>query len=406
MKILIVNSKHFYGGGDSAYTFNLAALLRTHGHVVSFFAMKDKNNIADDNEDLFVDNIDYRELHYRKNFGNAVRVLTHAIFSSEAYHKFERMVTRTEPDIIHVQSLHHYITPSILLIAKKRKIPVVWTLHDFKMICPNTHFIIDGNSSVCEACKMRSYYKAFLKRCKKASLMASMVIMIESYMHMLLGVRNMIDLFIAPSIFLKNKLVDFGFPSRSIVQIDNFVKANSEPCFLNQKYFLFFGKIEAIKGIRYLIEAAKLTPNIKIKIAGSYDPPFINVINNLPFNVEYVGFKRDDELEILVRQSIAVVMPSLCYENQPMSVLEAFARGKPVIASNIGGLIELVGHNERGFLFEAGNARSLADRLLQMKGDPDTVKSMGHKAYQYVRQHHNPELHYEKLIHAYNKLSN
>ena len=168
--ILLVNTRHRPGGGDSTYTFNLADLLRAQGHKVHHFAMKDRSNLPDANSDLFVSHIDFRDLNRNKNLANGLKVIFRSIYSLEAHRNFSELIDRVKPDIVHVQSLHGHITPSILPVAKKRNIPVLWTLHDFKLICPNTSFRIDKTAEHCEACKGGAFYQATHKRCKKSSI--------------------------------------------------------------------------------------------------------------------------------------------------------------------------------------------------------------------------------------------
>jgi glycosyltransferase involved in cell wall biosynthesis len=158
MRILLVNTRHYYGGGDSTYTFNLAGVLRAHGHEIAFFAMQDGRNLPDPNSDLFVSNIDFQELNKNKKLLNGLRVVTRVIYSREAREKFIQILKRFRPDIVHLQNIHAHITPSVILEAGKQGIPIVWTIHDYKLICPNSHFLIDATGEICEACGKGAYY--------------------------------------------------------------------------------------------------------------------------------------------------------------------------------------------------------------------------------------------------------
>ena len=148
MKVLIANTRHYYGGGDSTYAFNLAKLFRVNGHEVNFFAMQGENNLADPNEDLFVPFIDFRQLNQEKSIANGLKVLGRVIYSREARQKFSALLDRVKPDIVHLQNIHAHITPSIIFEAKRRGLPVVWTLHDYKLICPNSHLLIDATGQI------------------------------------------------------------------------------------------------------------------------------------------------------------------------------------------------------------------------------------------------------------------
>jgi len=398
-----VNTYHFRGGGDSTYTFNLADLLRKYGHSVAFFAMQDNRNLPDPNTDLFVSNIDFRKLNRKKNPLTGLRVLCRAIYSIEARKKFNKLLSRFKPDIVHLQNTHAHITPSIIFEAKRYKIPVVWTLHDYKLICPNSHFLIDKFKKICEACGKNSYYKAIQKRCKKGSLLASTMASVEAYAHRIMKVRDYVDIFLSPSKFLRNKLIEYGFSEKKVVHMplfipENFFKKSNG----NKGYFLFLGKLEPIKGIYQLLEACRIAQVAKLILAGRIEEPLASELPNLlPPNAQYVGVKQGKELQELLQDALALVLPSLWYENQPFAILEAFARGKPVIASRLGGMIELVEDGVSGILVPPGDIRALADAMKWMVNNPEKTKEIGKNAYEYALCAHSPENHYRQLMEVY-----
>jgi glycosyltransferase involved in cell wall biosynthesis len=200
MKILIVNTRHFYGGGDSTYSFNLAELLSSHGHEVAFFAMQDKRNLPDPNADLFVSPIEFRELNQHKTLANGVKVLSRTIYSTEARRKFATLLDRFSPDIIHLQNFYFHITPSILFEARQRGLPAVWTLHDYGLACPNSHFLIDRTGQICEACRGGRFYQMLIKQCKKGSLLASGMAAFEAYCNRWMGVLKKVDAFLTQAV--------------------------------------------------------------------------------------------------------------------------------------------------------------------------------------------------------------
>lgn len=412
MNIVSVNTRHCYGGGDSTYNFNLAKLLRDKGHSVTFFAMQDSRNLPDPNSDLFVSYIDFRDLNRSKNPINGVRVLARSIYSVEARKKFSKLLDRFQPDIVHIQNLHAHITPSVIFEAKKRGLPVVWTLHDYKLICPNSTFMIDKSQEICEACRGGRFYSPIKNRCKKNSLLACVMISLEAYVHRILRVCDYVDAFIAPSNFLKSKLLENGFPADKVFHNPLFLpesllvnRKDNEP--FRDDYFLFLGRLSNDKGINHLIEAGRLLSdrNIKIVLAGRVEEPLRSELSRLlPPNVEYVGMKSGGELDDLRKNCKAVLLPSIWYENQPFAILEAFAFGKPAIGSDLGGIRELVGNNERGILIKPRSPESLADAIVELNNDHITCKQMGEKAYQYVMENHTPEKHYQKLLKIYEQV--
>ena len=402
-RILIINTYHYLGGGDSTYAFRLADLLQSKGHDVSFFAMQDPGNIHDPNSDLFVSPIDFQKLNETKSLSGGLRVLGRSIYSTEAKQKFQNLLDRNNPDVIHLQSLHGHITPSVIFVAKNRGLPVVWTIHDYKLICPNSHFLIDSTGEICEACGSSAYYQAVLKRCKKGSLLASGMAAIEAYTHRMLRVRDQVDFFLAPSRFLRNKLIDRGFDPKKVRHLPLFLPSES---FNNSGghdgYFLYLGKLRELKGLHVLLKACRLAPEIRLILAGPIDERFKDTITSLlPSNALYVGMKHGEELLQLIRRAYTIVLPSLTYENQPYSILEAYASGKPVIASDLGGITELVRRQELGVLVSPGDAEELASAMQWMLTHCDQVAIMGQAAYEYALSHYEPNDHYRKLLDIY-----
>ena len=409
LKILVVNTYHFRGGGDSTYTFNLADLLRSKGHEVAFFAMADKRNLPDSNSDLFVSSVDFRELNQRKNLLSSFQVVSRAIYSREARHKFSQLLDLFQPDIIHLQNIHAHITPSVIFEAKQRHLPLVWTLHDYKLICPNSHFLIDRTGEICEACGKGTYYQPVLKRCKKGSLLASGMASLEAYAHRLMGVREKVDVFLPPSTFLRDKLLGRGFPPDRIHHLPLFLPENMFKNGVenggNGDYLLFLGKLDPLKGIRPLLEACRLVPEIKLILAGRVEHLFAEELTRiLPPNAQYVGMKHGQELHQLLCNALAVVVPSLYYENQPFSILEAFASGKPVIASDLGGMTELVANGERGLLVRPGDIETLADAMRWIVAHPVEAKQMGQMGLRYALEQHTQDIHYQRLMSVYTRV--
>jgi glycosyltransferase involved in cell wall biosynthesis len=403
MKILLVNTRHFRGGGDSTYTFNLADLLRSQGHEVAFFAMQDSRNLPDPNADLFVGHIDFRELNRHRNPITGLQVLSRAIYSQEARRRFSRLVERFHPDIVHLQNIHAHITPSVIFEAKRRGLPVVWTLHDYKLVCPNSHFLIDTTGEICEACGKVSYYEPLLKRCKKNSRLASGMAALEAVCHRLMGVREYVAAFLAPSMFLSGKIIEHGFPPHKVHHLPYFLPSEAfHSRSKDQGYILFLGKLEPLKGIHPLLQACRRAPEIKVILAGRIEEPLANQLSTtMPSNVQYVGLKHGEELLHLLQNARAVVLPSLWYENQPFVILEAFACSKPVIASELGGMTELLSNEEHGLLVSPGDADALAEAMRWMVAHTAETTKMGQNAQQYALNHHGPRQHYEQLMSLY-----
>lgn len=406
MRILLVNTRHFYGGGDSTYTFNLADVLRHKWHKVAFFAMQDERNLPDLNSDLFVSHIDFKELNQKKSIFTGLQVASRVVYSKEARQNFAKVLDRFQPDIIHLQNIHGHITPSVIFEAKKRGLPVVWTLHDYKMICPNTHFLIDVTNEICEACGNGQYYQAVLKRCKKGSLLASTMACVEAYAHRIMGLRNLPDYFLTPSDFLRNKLIERGVSPRKVKHVPLFLPDEMfDDAGHDKGYLLFIAKLDPLKGIYPLLEACRQAAEVHLKIAGRADDNIAAKLPSLlPPNAEHVGMKQGDELRQLLLGARAVVLPSLWYENQPFSITEAFAAGKPVIASDLGGMTELVRDGERGILVPPGDVKALTEAMEWMNVHPAEAQAMGEKAREYALREHGEERHYERIMEVYGRV--
>jgi glycosyltransferase involved in cell wall biosynthesis len=406
LRILLVNTRHFYGGGDSTYTFHLADLLRSKGHVVSFFAMQDDRNIHDPNADLFVSHIDFNELNRNKDLLNGFRVLHRAIYSTEARRKFRQLLERFHPNLVHLQSIHAHITPSVIFEARRNGVPIVWTLHDHKLVCPNTHFLVDRTSTICLSCGKYSFYRAVLRRCKKSSFLASAMATIEAYAHLVMGVRRRVNVFLAPSVFLRRALIDRGISPQKVEHLPYFLPDHMFQK-QNQKkdYLLFMGRLELIKGIVPLLDACRRVPEVSVVIAGQVREPVASLLPKLlPPNARYVGMKQAGEIQQILSNSGAVVVPSLCIENQPFSILEAFAAGKPVIVCDLGGMKELVESSNGGLLVPPGDVQALAAAMQWMQKHPDKAAKLGQNARHYVRQEHAADRHYERLINLYERV--
>jgi glycosyltransferase involved in cell wall biosynthesis len=406
MRILIVNTRHFYGGGDSTYAFNLANLLRFHDHEVSFFAMRDERNLGDPNSDLFVSNIDFKEINERQSLVSGIRVFSRVIYSREAEQNFSKLLERVQPDIVHLQNIHGHISPSVIFVAKKRGLPVVWTLHDYKMVCPNSHFLIDRTGEICEACLSGHYGNAISKRCKKGSMLASTMAAIEAYAHRSMKIRDKIDIFLAPSAFLRSKLLQAGFNPRKVIHVPLFLPDEMFSETGGDKgYILFMTKLDAIKGIYPLLEACRNAPDVRLKMAGRIEEGLAkDLLPKLPPNVEYLGMQHGEALRRLLLDARAVVLPSLWYENQPFAVTEAFAAGKPVLASNLGGMTELIKHGERGLLLPAGDVNAWASALNWVAKHAEEARQMGIAAREYAVAFHSSGKHYHEIERIYSGL--
>jgi len=376
MKILQINKFHYLRGGADRHYLELSENLKYEGYEVINFSMRHPQNIACAQEGYFAENVALDRFSLKNIFKY--------FYNYDAVAKLEKLIETEKPDIAHLHNIYHQLTPAIIHVLKRHKIKIVLTLHDYKIICPN--YQLFARSQICERCRGGKYYNCAMTKCVKNSRAKSIMATLEAYLYRrIFKSYELVDIFIAPSQFMKNKFVDFGWPAEKIAVLKNFTKPTKEVVvkkkhmlFFDNDYLLYFGRLSDEKGIDILLSAMKLLPeDVKLKIIGKFENSLISRdVENRELNsrVELLGFKSGAELENLICNAKAVVVPSIWYENMPLSVLEAMAAGKVVIASRIGGIPEIIRDGENGLLFEAGNAIDLARKISGLnRADSDAI---------------------------------
>lgn len=398
MRILQVNKFFYRRGGAETHFFNLSKLLVEHGHEVIHFSMEHPLNEPSPYSQYFVSEFDFRKLGL---FG-AWRAAKRVIYSREAARKLEKLIKDTKPKVAHLHNIYEHLSPSILEVLKKHKIPVVMTLHDYKLICPNYQLYTQG--AICERCKRHKYYNAILHRCIFNKVIPSIGSAVELSLHKFWQIyEKNVDVFVSPSWFLKNKLSDWG-EDINVEVLPNFVQAKETKTTLGD-YLLYFGRLSKEKGLLTLLQAMKQLPEVKLKIVG--DGLQKAELSRLMYrykNVELMGYKSARELAPILANCRAVVVPSEWYENYPMSLVEAQTLGKPAIATEIGGLPELVKNNFSGLLYQPGDVNDLAHRIKLLWSDDALVKRLGANAKKQAKETNNPEAYYQNILSIYQKL--
>jgi glycosyltransferase involved in cell wall biosynthesis len=405
MRVLLVNKYHYLRGGDCRYVFDLAEMLKEKGHDVRFFSMDHPKNITYEHSNDFVSHIDFKEELKRQGIKPKIKTLSRIIYSKEARVKFGRIIEEFRPDVIHLNSIHKHLTSSIILEANKKRIPIVWTLHDFNLICPNISFT--ANNKVCESCKKLKYLAPIKMRCSNNSLASSTIIALEKMIHDIQRVKRRVNVFIAPSSFLRKKFSEFGFDENRIVVLPNFYKEESQKTLTSKttksRYFLFLGRIDLGKGLETLCRAAK-NAGIRLILAG--EGPLKDDLSARYGSemIKFVGFKTGKELSELRKEAWFLVLPSECYENNPFSIIESFADGVPAIGAKIGGIPELVKDGKTGFLFPAGNAVQLEETFRKAeKMSTKQRNSLGKNAKEQIMEENNPRAYYKRVMAVYKK---
>lgn len=406
MKILQVNKFHYRRGGAETVYFGVSDLLRRHGHEVIPFAMQDDRNEETPYARYFVSNIDLRE--ERGGVAGKVAAAGRILYSREAERKMDALLRETRPDVAHLHNIYHQLSPSILRALARHKVPVVMTLHDYKLICPA--YTLYTNGALCERCKGHRYYNAVLQRCVKGSRAKSALCAAEAYLHAGLGsYRRRVKFYVAPSQFIASKMLEFGVGPDRVVHVPNFIEPAEQPTPTAGRYFVYAGRLERVKGVGTLlraVEASVPARDFELWIAGEGEERAALEADTRArglANVRFLGHLTQAELAPVVAGAQFAVVPSEWHENAPLSVLEAAALGKAVVASDLGGLPEMVRHGETGLIFRAGDAEALRGCLEELLRKPERAAEMGVKARALVEETYSPESHYRRTMAVYER---
>jgi glycosyltransferase involved in cell wall biosynthesis len=405
VRILMVQTFYYHRGGDSTYMLSLSKLLEEKGHEVVPFAMENPRNLPSPYARFFVSEIDFPELMRRASPGAAWRVATRSIHNGEARGKIAALVDEVKPDVAHFHNIHAHLTASIVAPLRKRGVPIVWTLHDYRLICPNTSLLSRGE--ICERCIPNRFYQAVLQRCKKGSLAASCVAMLSTLYDRLERLPSRIDRFITPSAFLKSKLLEGKFDPARIDCVPNFADLAGFAGLPEKDYFCYVGRLSHEKGLDVLIRAVAALDAGRLLLVG--DGPEAENLKALARElgtnrVEFAGYRSGEELRRIIAESQFVVLPSRWYENLPYTVMEAFASSKAVVASRIGGIPEMVDDGVNGLLFPAGDAGALAACLRRMLGDRPAREESGRRGREKAERHYGREKHYGEIERIYREV--
>jgi len=399
MKLTVLNAGQNYHitGGSDRYQFALSDLLRRRGHEVVPFASKSQKNLPTEWEDYFPVGADFD----RPKPSDLLRY----IYSLQARNAVTRLLDNVRIDLAHLHIYYGKLTASILSPLWERGVPIVQTLHEYKLVCPVYTLVSHGR--ICEACGGRRFWHSVVRRCNRDSIARSALSAAESYVSRALGSLEKVGHFIAVSDFVRKKVVQLGLPPERVTTVHNFMDvSNITPNFYPGRYFLYFGRIEEIKGVFTLLEAASALKTVDLLIAGS-GSAFSKLearIRELGLShVKLLGFKEGAELRDLIAGSICTIAPSEWYETFGLALLESFAHARPVIASRIGGMEEIVTDGEDGFFFPPGDVDALRDRLAWMAGHRQRAAEMGAQGRRKVETKFNEEVHYKQLLDVYGK---
>lgn len=409
MKILQINRKLYMSGGSERVMFEDARFLKKNGHTIHHFSMKNSLNFPSDDSRYFVSNIEYYKVDILYKLLNFPKIIGKNIYSFESKKKLRALLNVRTIDLAHLHLLGNHISPSILPLLRKYNIPVVQTVHTYRLICPNSILYISHKNQTCERCLGGDYFNVIKYRCEMNSLAASSLAYVSQCIHKFFQIyERHIDLFIAPSRFMLNKLVEGGVLKKKIRYLPNTLDLSGyAPNYEVGDYLVFLGRLVPEKGIKTLIRAMAKLPEVPLLIVGEGEQRQElerNVNEKNLTNVTFTDYKKGKELQDLLREAAFLIIPSEWYENCPMVILEAHALGKPVIGANIGGIPEGIDENENGLLFEPGNVEQLAEKIRYLYERKDLCEQMGRDGRAKVEM--NRRDHYERLIEIYDEAKN
>ncbi len=404
MKILIINQFFNMQAGTEVISTETFNIFKSKGHDVYYFAF--------DKKPYYIKDYEYSK-YFPKNNMSTSAYLKDPIkyyWNIEAAQNLSKMIEDIKPQIVHIHSL---MSPSILDVCKKKNIPTVMTLHLLPSICPATTFLYK-NKQICKdfKCKNGNYWHCILNKCGNNSIERSLRKSILSYLISITNAYSDIKYFICPSDALRNivRQSNTTEDKNKIITINNFLpnkELDITPNYSNKGYFLYLGRLSKEKGVHYLLEAMKDLPKeIKLHIVGTGSEE-----NNLKqyakenelYNVDFLGFKNREEIKEKYQNCIATILPCNWFENFPTTNMESFINGKPVIASNIGGIPEQVEHDKTGLLFEPANVEQLKECLLKYWNNPELVIEHGQNGYQKAITQYTEERYYSQLYDIYLK---
>ncbi len=384
MKILQVHNYYQLSGGEDTVVANEKALLEENGHeVIPFYKHNEEIN-------------DY-------SFFRKMGLLYSTTWSQKTYDEAMELIRSTRPNVCHVHNFLPLISPSIYKACKDSKVPVVQTLHNYRLICTNGLFLREGK--VCEECLGKSAYHSVPKKCYRHSYTQTYAVarMIEKNKADRTWTKH-VDAYFCFTEFAKNKFIESGLPEEKLIVKPNFVKAPSTEVTEGniEPYLIYVGRLEENKGIQLFVEISKEL-DIPLKIVG--EGPMEAQLSDLP-KVELLGKRPHDEVLTLIQQAKALLFPSLCYEGMPMTILEAFAHKTPVVASNLGAMQTIISHQENGLLFEANSADELLSSIQLLMKNEEMSRKIAETAFADFEKLYSRERNYERLMDCYNTVIN
>lgn len=403
MKVLLINNQHSRMGGAHSVYFNTGNILSQNGVEVIYFAMHSEC------EEVYTNSNDFCKEVRRKSI---LKYSINYFYNRDARKKLENLLKRERPDIAHIHLFYGCLSSSILKALKKYNIPVVHTVHDYCMLCVNSTLLNTDNKLICEKCIGMKYINAIKSKCVKGSFLKSLISSLELYFRKCFFPQTkFIDHLHFVSNFCRDKHFQLNpnlnaIPSSVIYNVTSTFNGGTFRRDYTEKYLLYFGRLSYEKGVKTLIEAVSKIPVVRLLIVGTgpEEQSLKAFANEKKANVEFCGFKKGEELNHLIANAWFVCVPSEWYENNPMTIIEAYSMGIPVIASSIGGITEIVNDGSTGYLFTPFSVTAICDTIDKcLSLSTDNYKQMQINARRLYDDKFSDLRYFEKLMEMYYK---
>lgn len=385
MKILLVHNNYGKYSGEEAVVDKMAAMLRAHGHEVRFYRLTSEGS--------------------RESLSGKIRGFLCGIYSPQGVRGLREALRRERPDVVNVHNLYPFISPAALFECRKAGVPVVMTVHNFRLICPTGLFMRNGKP--CELCLQKgNEWSCIRYNCEHSMLKSVGYALRNMYARWTGAYLKNVDVFACITDFQRRKLLQAGFPAERLTVIPNSVDGPVTYVQTLGEYVAYIGRLSYEKGYDLLIEVARRLPSIPFCLAGARREGKDE--EEIPANVTFMGYLQKEALQIFIRQARLVVMPSRCYEGFPVAILEAAQYGKPTIGPNHGGFTEIIGEGETaiGRLFRPGDVDDLEKQVIELWNHPQEIERLGQKAFEKLKREYSSEVVYGKWERLFTELNN
>ncbi|MCD6516466.1 MAG: glycosyltransferase family 4 protein [Candidatus Aminicenantes bacterium] len=385
MRVLAVHNYYRNRGGEARTLGEEKKAMEAHGHKVHLYT-RDNREISD------------------SRFLQFWQLAVNVFFSIKTYREVIKLIRRFAPDVVHIHNVFPLISPSVYFAVKRCRIPMVQTLHNYRLGCPNGLFL-DPKGAVCEKCLSGNVFHAVLKKCLRGNFWQSLAVALSLGLHRMLGTFRKVDMFISPSRFLKVKMMEAGIPEEKIRVKPHFMDTNNMSRSLTyEPYAVFMGRLSREKGVMTLLQAFKGRKGLGLKIIG--EGPLLDdarrfIDKNRLSHVECLGYISSEKRFNVVKRAAFMLFPSLYYENFPYVLMESLSLGVPVIASSIGGVPELIEDKQNGLLYSPGSVKEMNNQIDMLLRDASLLAGMRKQAGEKADIVFNEKKGYRQLLDVY-----